>query len=173
MTKTAVVVRAERAGDETAVYRVNELAFKRPDEANLVDKLRAANLPLISLVAEVDSHIVGHILFSPVTIEDETTSHDAIALGPMAVLPDYQGQGVGSALVRAGLAACKEAGHPLAIVLGHADFYPRFGFVPSRPFGIRWEHDVPAEVFMVAELEPGAAAGVRGVVHYHPAFDGV
>jgi len=94
------------------------------------------------------------------------------ALGPMAVLPERQGEGIGGALVRAGLAACRAAGYDLCIVLGHAEYYPRFGFRPSAPFGIRWEHGAEAH-FMVLELRPGALAGRGGVARYRPEFDGV
>lgn len=91
----------------------------------------------------------------------------------MAVLPDYQGKGIGSRLVRAGLDSCRRAGHAVAVVLGHPDFYPHFGFVPSRPFEIQPEFDVPDEVFMIQALRDGALTGVRGVVKYRPEFRGV
>ncbi len=169
----AATIRAERAGDEDGVRRVNEAAFGRPDEAALVDALRAAGAVIASLVAADEDGVVGHILFSPATLTADDTSAPIAALGPMAVLPERQGQGIGGALVRAGLAACRAAGYDLCIVLGHAEYYPRFGFRPSAPFGIRWERNVPAEVFMVAELAPGALAGQRGIVRYRPEFDGV
>ena len=169
----AVTIRTERAGDEDGVRRVNEAAFGRPGEAALVDALRAAGEVIASLVAEDEEGIVGHILFSPATLTADGAATAVAALGPMAVLPERQGQGAGGALVRAGLAACRAAGYDLCIVLGHAEYYPRFGFRPSAPFGIRWERDVPAEVFMVAELAPGALAGRRGIVRYRPEFDEV
>ena len=169
----AATIRAERAGDEGGVRRVNEAAFGRPGEAALVDALRTAGAVIASLVAEDEEVIVGHILFSPATLAADGAAAPVAALGPMAVLPERQGQSIGGALVRAGLAACRAAGYDLCIVLGHAAYYPRFGFRPSAPFGIRWERDVPAEVFMVAELAPGALAGRRGIVRYRPEFDGV
>ncbi len=107
------------------------------------------------------------------TITNENDETAALGLGPMAVAPAYQRQGIGSALARAGLAACSDQGFEIVIVLGHPGFYPRFGFRISEPFGIKWEHEVPAEVFMVAELVPEALQNVRGVVRYQPEFNEV
>lgn len=190
-------IRPERDADRAGIRRVNELAFGRPAEADLVEALRAAGAVFASLVAEEDGAVVGHILFSPATLISHShkgqnttpiASNDALnvatagpsgepmiiaALGPMAVLPAQQGRSIGSQLVRAGLEACRAAGYGLVIVLGHPGYYPRFGFRPSAPLGIRWEWDVPEEVFMVAELRPGALAGAEGVVRYRAEFDTV
>lgn len=165
-----IEIRAERAGDETAVRRVNELAFGQADEAALVDALRAAADPHISLVATDGGEIVGHIFFSPVSIEPEDSPFAAMGLAPMAVLPGHQRRGVGSALVRAGLEECRRIGHNVVVVLGHPEYYPRFGFRPASRAGLRCEYPVPDEVFMVVELEPGALAGRRGLVKYRPEF---
>ena len=167
---TKISVRQERPEDVPAIRDVNEQAFGRVDEADIVDALRKRGAVSISLVAIQEDQVVGHILFSPVTIKSEHSSFEAIALGPMAVLPSHQRQGIGSQLVRAGLEQCKKLGQSIAIVLGHPEFYPRFGFKPSRPFGIRWENDVSPEVFMVAELSEGALNGRSGVVVYQPEF---
>lgn len=171
MKKT--IIHPETPSDIPAIDQVNRLAFGRENEARLVNQLRDANAIVLSLVAEQDRRIIGHILFSPVTISDDDAEWQAVGLGPMAVLPEFQKQGVGSALIRAGLGQLKTLGHDVVIVLGHPEYYPRFGFQPSQPFGIRWKIDVPAEVFMVAELTPGALRGRCGVVRYHPAFAGV
>ncbi|WP_374687747.1 GNAT family N-acetyltransferase [Promineifilum sp.] len=168
-----MVVRSETENDYRAVRQVNEVAFGRPAEANLVDALRRAGAVIDSLVAEQDGAVVGHILFSPATLTGEEGVVDTAALGPMAVLPAYQRLGIGGELVRAGLDRCREAGYGLCMVLGHAEYYPRFGFRPSRPLGIRWEHDVAEPYFMVAELRAGALEGATGVVRYRPEFDGV
>jgi putative acetyltransferase len=165
-----ITIRAELPEDYGAVRRVNELAFGQPDEAALVDRLRSEASPYISLVAVSDDQVVGHILFSPVSIESEGRSFMAMGLAPMAVLPEFQNQGVGSALVRAGLRECQAIGHDVVVVLGHAEYYPRFGFIPASRKGIRSEYDVPDEVFMVVELKPDALAGRTGLVKYHPAF---
>jgi putative acetyltransferase len=176
-----ITIRPERLEDAPAVHEVNRLAFGRAAEAELVDALiealRRAAGPWISLVAEAGGRVVGHIFFSPVTIEGEagprageSGSPPAMGLGPMAVLPGCQNRGIGSELARAGLEACRRAGHLVVVVLGHPRFYPRFGFVPARPRGLRCEYDVSDDVFMVAELEPGALAGCSGLVRYHPEF---
>ena len=150
--------------------RVNELAFEQPNEADLVDALRANARPFISLVAVVDEQVVGHIFFSPVSIESENGVFTAMGLAPMAVLPEYQNQGIGSQLVREGLKECQRLGHRIVVVLGHANYYPRFGFTPASLKGLRSEYDVPDEVFMVTELVPGALEERRGLVKYHPEF---
>lgn len=164
-------IRPEAVHDRDGIRRVNERAFGQPNEANLVDSLREAGAIICSLVAEEDGEIVGHILFSPATLSAPGKTTAIAALGPLAVLPEWQRRGVGGALIVAGLEVCRVAGNDLVIVLGHADYYPRFGFRPSAPLGIRWERNVPVEVFMVCELRAGALAGQSGVVHYRPEFD--
>lgn len=166
-------IRAESAEDHAAIRRVVELAFGQPDEADLVDALRRHAHPHISLVAVIEGEVVGHIFFSPVSIESEGDAFAAMGLAPLAVLPTYQNKGVGTELARAGLKACELLGHEVVVVLGHADYYPRFGFVPASRLGIRSEYDVADEVFMVAELTPGALRGRKGLVKYHPEFSKV
>lgn len=168
-----ITTRAETAGDREAVRRVNELAFGRPGEANLVDALRAAGGPHVSLVAEEAGRVVGHIFFSPVSFGPGGEGVAAMALGPMAVLPETQRRGVGSRLVRAGLEECRRLGAGAVVVLGHADYYPRFGFARASAKGLRCKWPVGDEHFMAAELRPGALDGVRGLVEYRPEFDGV
>lgn len=168
-----MIIRAEREGDYPHVRRVNELAFGQPGEADLVEALRLSARPYISLVAVEGSEIAGHIFFSPVTIHSDDSVFDAIGLAPLAVLPERQGQGIGSALVREGLEECRRSGHQIVVVLGHPRYYPRFGFQTAITKGITCEYDVPDEHFMVAELSDGALRGRRGLVKYHPAFDGV
>ena len=165
-----MVVRPERTEDHESVRRVNELAFEQPDEADLVDALRANARPYISLVAVADEQVVGHIFFSPVSVESESSVFTAMGLAPMAVLPEYQNQEIGSRLVREGLKECQRLGHGIVVVLGHANYYPRFGFTPASLKGLRSEYDVPDEVFMVLESVPGALEGRRGLVKYHPEF---
>ena len=164
------ILRPEKRTDWTLIHEVNERAFGQPGEADLVDALRGTVEPFISLVAEGDGRVVGHILFAPVTIESDDGASQAMALGPMAVLPEYQRQGIGSQLVRAGLEECRAIGQFVVFVLGHAGYYPRFGFEPARPKGLTCQWDVPDEAFMVAELQAGALAGRRGLVRYAPPF---
>ena len=168
-----MIIRAETREDYTAVRQVNEQAFGRADEANLVDVLRGRARPYISVVAEVGGRVVGHIFFSPVTIESESSAFSALALGPMAVLPEWQNQGVGSELIHRGFEECRSLGHDVVVVLGHPEYYPRFGFIPARRKGLRCEYPVPDDVFMVAELKEGALAGRQGMVRYRPEFGSV
>lgn len=165
-------VRAEEPGDVGAIRAVNLAAFETSVEADLVDALRQQASPFLSLVAESTADppaIVGHILFTPVTL----LQHPALAilgLAPMAVLPNHQRQGVGAALIHEGLARARTLGAQAVIVLGHADYYPRFGFAPAARFGIGCEYDVPPEVFMALELTPGALRECAGTIRYHAAF---
>lgn len=168
-----IAIRPEMDKDIPAIYKVNASAFDRENEARLVDTLRESKAITLSLVAELDGQIVGHVLFSPVTITNENSEWRAVGLGPVAVLPEFQNQGVGAALIRFGLDELKRFEHDVVIVLGHAEYYPRFGFKPSRPFGIRWEVDVPEDVFMILELRQNALNGRRGIVRYNPAFTSV
>jgi putative acetyltransferase len=165
----------ESPTDRAATRRVNTLAFGQPNEADLVDALRDAVRPTISLVAREGPEVVGHIFFSPVmvtagTVGKGTAAWAAIALGPMAVTPGRQRHGIGSTLVAAGLEACRRRGETVVFVLGHPAFYPRFGFVPAPPLGLRCEFAVPEDVFMVAELTDGSLRGRQGLVRYHPLF---
>jgi putative acetyltransferase len=163
-------IRLERAADIAAVRAVNTEAFGRPDEARLVDRLRARVSPYLGLVATAGDDVVGHILFTPLTFQAGAERATFMALAPMAVRTAWQRRGVGSALVRAGLAECRAVGHDVVIVVGHPAYYPRFGFVPGRPLGWTSDPPFPDEAFMVAELAPGALRGRHGVVIYGDAF---
>lgn len=152
-----------------AVHAVNVSAFETPAEANLVDALREQAQPFISLVAEDNGAILGHIMFSPVSL----SGHPALrimGLAPMAVAREHQRKGIGSALVSAGLEQCKQLGFGAVVFLGHPAYYPRFGFSPSARFAIGCEYEVPEEVFMVAELQADFLRGASGKVKYHAAF---
>lgn len=162
-------IRAEQAGDVESVRAVNLAAFETALEADLVEALRAqVGDGLVSLVAVVDDAIVGHILFSPVTSADSGAR--VMGLAPMAVMPAHQRRGVGSALVRQGLDACRQRGVAAVVVVGHPTFYPRFGFVPGSTFGLACEYEVPDDVFMAMELVPGGLGSTAGLVRFHPAF---
>jgi putative acetyltransferase len=166
-------IRPEASGDHAAIRRVHELAFDGSAEAGLVDALRRNARPYVALVAEANGEAVGHIAFSPVTIGPHETAFVALGLAPLAVLPDLQNKGLGSALVRQGLDECRRHGHDVVVVLGHPHFYPRFGFVAASSRKLECEYPVPEDVFMVAELSPGALAGRCGLVKYGPEFANV
>lgn len=163
-------IRAERAEDVSQVRAVNEAAFGRSTEADLVDTLRLACEDFVSLVAEDDT-IVGHILFTPVAIESGERRVVGMGLAPMAVLPARQRQGTGHDLVTRGLEILRDRGCPFVIVLGHPQYYPRFGFEPASAHGLtsQWE-DVPDEAFMVLILDTDAMNGVTGVAKYRDEF---
>ncbi len=165
-------VRAERPEDHGAVRAVNLAAFDTATEADLVDALRARADPVISLVAEHGGEVVGHVMFTPVTWAEHPTLA-LMGLAPLAVAPRHQRQGVGGALVRAGLEACREGGYGAVAVVGHPEYYPRFGFAASSRFGIGSQFDVPPEVFMLAELVPGYLEGCSGTIRFHAAFDDI
>ena len=162
-------IRSERPEDIAAIRHVNEAAFATPAEADLIDALRQQAQPIVSLVAIDGDAVVGHILFSPVTL----SSHPEVrimGLAPMAIVPVRQRQGIGSGLVRAGLEECRRLGSDAVVVLGHAAYYPRFGFAAASRFGIASEYDVPDDVFMALELETAVLRGKSGTIRYHPAF---
>jgi putative acetyltransferase len=168
-----LVIRGERPEDIAAIHELHELAFGRPAEADLVDTLRTCGMVTLSLTAVEDDRIVGHILFSPVTIESGDRTFRAVGLAPMAVLPARQRQGIGSQLVTAGLVECRNAGYDCVVVLGHPTYYPRFGFVPASQYGIKSEYEVPDEAFMILPWHEGMLEDRGRVAKYPPEFRGV
>ena len=162
-----VQVRAEDDADFGAIRTVNREAFGTVAEADLVDALRANGDAALSLVAESDSGVVGHVLFSDLPVRTSARDVAALALAPMSVLPRWQRRGVGSALVRAGLDRCREAGFEAVVVLGHPTYYPRFGFSARLAAPLQAPFSGPA--FMALELVPGALSA-GGVVRYPDAF---
>jgi putative acetyltransferase len=163
------MIREEQPDDRKEIREVNVLAFGQIQEADLVDKLRDNCKDLLSLVAFMENKIIGHILFSPSTIENAGTIQ-GMCLAPMAVLPEFQGQGFGSELVRAGIEKLKQRGCPFIIVLGHAGYYNRFGFEPASRYGIKCEWEVPDDVFMILVLNEPDMQGISGAARYRPEF---
>jgi putative acetyltransferase len=162
-------IRFEQPADIAAIHEVNRAAFGTVVEADLVNVLRREASPIVSLVADDGGAVIGHILFSPVAL----SGHEDLkimGLAPMAVRPAQQRRGIGSLLVLAGLDACRQLGFGAAVVLGHAGYYPRFGFTPASRVGVTCEYEVPDDVFMILELEPGILGGKTGTIRYHPAF---
>jgi putative acetyltransferase len=163
-----VDVRLETPRDLDAVRDVNRQAFAGDEEARLVDALRAGGYARLSLVAEQAGRVIGSILFSDLPVLSERGTIGALALAPLAVLPDCQRQGIGSLLMQEGLRACREQGHRIVVVLGHPDYYHRFGF--SAGLAERLKSPFPGPAFMALELVPGALDGVSGEVRYPPPF---
>ncbi len=166
-----IIVRKERPGDSAAIRRVEKAAFVQPDEAGIVDRIRANGGDCLSLVAVEDGQVIGHILFSRATVGTGRLAVEGMGLAPMAVLPKRQRQGIGSRLVRTGLALLRRHHVPFVIVLGHKDYYPRFGFQRASARGVRCQWEVPDESFMLLALDPLAMRGVRGLARYRPEFD--
>ena len=167
-----VSIRSEKPEDYQQIYNVNKLAFKGEVEAKLVDNLRKTKgfIPELSLVATKDSKVVGYILFSTIHVQTDTKKVPVLALAPMAVLPKYQKQGIGSKLAREGLIKCKKMGFKAVILVGHPDYYPPFGFTPAKEKGLKLPFDAPNEAFMVYEIIPQALEGIKGMVVYPPEF---
>jgi putative acetyltransferase len=163
-----LTVRPETTADLDAIFRVESAAFGEETEAGLVNALRDAGNLLLSLVAEENGEIVGHIAFSPMKIESDTAPHVAVCLAPLAVAPSHQNQGVGGALMTAGLDALRASGHGAVLLLGHPSYYPRFGFRPAREFDVHYQDD--RDAFMALELRPGALNGVSGMARFAPEF---
>jgi putative acetyltransferase len=163
-------IRTEQLQDRDAVYQLNVAAFGRECEANLVDQLRSV-ASTFSLVAVDVDRVVGHIMFSPVAIDGEGESQRLIlGLAPVSVLPSEQGRGIGSLLIRQGLAACGRMGAKAIVVLGAPEYYRRFGFKSAKEQGLRCEYDGSDEAFMVLELVEGALENCAGIVRYRPEF---
>jgi putative acetyltransferase len=165
-----IQVREETREDIPAVRVVNRAAFARIPEADLVDQLRENCRDLLSLVAIAQKQIVGHILFSPVVISGTAGSVEGAGLGPVAVAPEFQRQGIGAALIKAGIRRLEQKKSPFIVVLGHPEYYPRFAFAPAMIRGIRCEWEVPEEAFMILVLDPVIMKNVQGTARYRPEF---
>jgi putative acetyltransferase len=159
-------IREEGPDDAESIRRLNRLAFGGDLEGDIVDALRSNQAALLSLVATVSDRVVGHVLYSPVTVGGRATG---AALGPMAVLPEWQRQGIGSRLVETGNRKIKGRGLPFVLV-GHANFCPRFGFAPARARGIQCEWDVPDDAFLLLVLDEEKMRGVSGPTRYRHEF---
>lgn len=163
-----MIIRREDLRDVPAIRSVNENAFSRPDEAGLIERLRSEGVVLASLIAEIQDRPVGHILFSRMWIDTTAGAVPAVALAPMAVRAEYQRQGIGQQLVQHGLDLLRGQGEQIVIVLGHPDYYPRFGFSVENARYL--ESPFRPDAFMAMELVPGALAGIQGKVRYPNAF---
>lgn len=167
-----LTTRPELPDDREAIHSLHLEAFGGEIESCLVEALRArsAFIPRLSLVAVDESGVLGHILFTQLTVKDARLARAALALAPLAVRPAFQKRGIGSALVRRGLQDAREMGHRVVIVLGHPNYYPRFGFQPAQPLGIHPPFEARVDAFLVLGLQPGALDGFRGNVEYPAEF---
>ncbi|AKB26404.1 GCN5-related N-acetyltransferase [Methanosarcina sp. MTP4] len=182
-SKIPLNIRPETPSDYPGISEVNDLAFWQPAEGKLVEKLRQNPkfVPELSLVAEIDGKIVGHILFLPVVVKsgagneeyEEYKEYETISLAPVSVRPEFQKQGIGSRLIKEGLETCKKLGYGSVIVLGHPEYYSSFGFEPASKWGIKDPFGAPEEAFMALELKEGALEGISGVVEYPEEFSDV
>ena len=161
-----VIVRAEGADDMAGIHAVHAASFPTEAEALLVRRLRNAGRLSVSLVAESELVVVGHVAFSPVTVASGTVG---AGLAPVAVAASHRSQGIAAKLVRTGLEACHAAGFGWVVVLGAPTYYSRFGFRPAAGFGLSDEYD-GGEAFQAIELIPGALPAGAGLVRYAPEF---
>jgi predicted N-acetyltransferase YhbS len=175
-----ITIRKETPDDYDDVIELTAKAFEtmpfsEGDEDKLVARLRKASgfIPELSLVAELDGQLVGHILFTPLLIKNEQDSFTSLVLGPVSVLPEFQKQGIGGQLIRAGHQRAVELGFQSVILIGHPEYYPRFGYKPASGWGIKTQIPLPSDdVFMAIELTEGALSKVSGTVIFPPEFGG-
>lgn len=168
-----LIIRPETPEDYLTIHHIHLEAFGRDEEAELVDNLRNDGALVVSYVAEIDEQVVGHVAYSLMDIDHPDDPATILGLGPMAVSPEFQKQGIGRQLLIQSLEACTRARYSAVIVLGHPEFYAKGDFIPASEFGINSQFDVPDEVFMARELIPGTLNEINGTARYHPAFDGV
>ena len=167
---TLIEIREEHSGDVATIRDLNKRAFGQDQEGNIVDALRSNGAALLSLVATLNDQVVGHIMYSLLSGGGDVMG---AALGPMAVLPEHQRQGIGSKLVETGNRRLHETGCPFIVVVGHAHYYPRFGFRPASTHGITCEWDVPDDVFMLLVLDQAKMERVSGLAAYRHEFSTV
>lgn len=168
-----MLIRDENPADIEGIRTVNQQAFGQPQESRLVDGLRANGGILLSLVAAADAHIVGHILYSPVALENDGATVIGAGLGPVAVLPAYQRRGIGARLIETGNHRLRSNGCPFVVLLGHPEYYPRFGFVPASRHGVHCEWDVPDEAFLILVMDRTVMPATGGLARYRQEFRAV
>jgi len=161
-------IRPEEPSDADGIRNLNRKAFNGEAEVRLVDLLRERRRNIVSLVALENGQVIGQVLFTEVSVIPPTQFR-GVGLAPLAVLPKYQKRGIGTELAQKGLAFCRARGYDFAVVLGHTDYYPRFGFKKASDFGLGNDYNVD-DPFMALEFKPGGLGGFSGVVHYVPEF---
>lgn len=169
-----MIIRTENKLDYNQVFNVNYEAFRnREDEPKLVEKIRDSEqfIPELSIVAEENNEVLGHILLSKAKVMDGDISHEVIVLAPIAVKPEMQNKGIGGQLIQEGLKRCKNLGYGLVLLIGHPTYYPRFGFKPARQYGLELrQFNVTDEVFMVCEVIGGELDRIKGELKYPETF---
>ena len=167
-----ISIRPEEPRDDSSIHAINLAALEGGPEADLVDTLRSSCADCLSLVAEEAGELMGHILFTPVTVEGPDGMIEGMGLAPMAVTPELHRSGIGSQLVSHGLEVLRKRSCPFVVILGHPEYYPRFGFERASAHGLRSQWDgVPDEAFMVTVFDRGSLAGGGGVARYREEFD--
>ena len=168
-----VLIRSEEKNDYEAIKKINDLAFNQINEGVMIEKLRdnPEFIAELSLVAVVNDKVVGHILFFPVKIKNDFECKRSLSLAPMAVHPNFQNKGIGSKLVNEGLKKANECGFNSVIVVGHPNYYPRFGFKPASNWSIRLPMEIPDEAFMAIELKPDGLKNCSGIVEYPKEYE--
>jgi putative acetyltransferase len=164
-----IEIREERPEDIASIRELNKRAFGQAQEANIVDALRTSGAALLSLVATLGGEVMGHIMYSPVSVGEVMGA----GLGPMAVLPEHQRRGIGSRLVEAGNRKLKDAGCPFIVLVGHPNYYPRFGFRPARTHGILCKWEIPDDAFILLVLDDAKMQNVSGLAKYRDEFSSV
>lgn len=162
-------VRPESAADIPAVFAVHAAAFPTDAEARLVNRLRARGDAYLGFVAVDGGEVVGHVAFSPVTVVEPDSPARGLGLAPIGVLPAHQRRGIGGALIRDSIGVIRAAGWPFVVLLGHPEYYPRFGFRKAGEVGLRDEYG-GGDAFMVLELTPGGVPAGGGLAKYGPDF---
>jgi putative acetyltransferase len=169
-----MIIRTETIHDYDEVFKLNYLAFgNRDDESKLVERIRSSEqfIPELSIVAEINDEIAGHILLSEAMVRDLENESIVIVLAPIAVKPAFQKQGIGSQLIAEGIRRCKALGYGIILLIGHPSYYPKLGFQPARSYGLELKQfEVSDDVFMVYELEEGKLQEIRGELQYPSAF---
>lgn len=165
-------IEPESPFDIDTIEEITIAAFGRKDEANLINNLRDNKnfIEDLSLVANDDGEIVGHILFFPVVIKEGSKKHSILALAPMSVLPKFQNKGIGTKLIEEGFKIAKKLGYTSIVVLGHEKYYPKFGFELAKNFNILPPVKAWEKSFFVKELVKGSLAKVSGTVEYPKEF---
>ena len=173
-----MTIRQETIKDHKEVFNLIESAFKDAEFADnteqfLVERLRKSDafIPDLSMVAEIDGKIVGHILLTKLKVKNETKEFDSLALAHISVLPEFQGQGIGGKLIVESHKKAKQLGHKSIILLGHENYYPRFGYEQVDKFGIELPFEVPKENCMAIELVENGLNGISGMVEYPKEFN--